>query len=251
MMKKIFYLLIIPMVIFTSCDDDDGYSLDKFWINMATVENPDNEAYFYMRLDNNDLLWIAATNYYNYTPRTGQRILADYTILNDRPAGSIYQHDVKLNDAYNILTKDIFYITPATQDSIGNDPVGINDMWVGGDFLNVRFYYPGNNKIHFINLVKDLSVEPQETGTIHLELRHNANDDTETFRRYGMVCFNLMSLFTQTSTTPQRVNLVIHIKNIDGNDITKEFIYDPENKQVSPKEFSRDDFQEHKNVSIE
>ncbi len=249
-MKKFLLILLLPAFALVSCNDDDGYSLDKFWVSMATVENPDDNSYFYLRLDNNDRLWVASTNFYNYRPRTGQRILADYTILNDKPENAGYQHDVKLNDAYNILTKNIFYITPETQDSIGNDPIGVRDIWVGGDYLNIRFFFDASGKTHFINLVRDNSKEYND-GRIHLEFRHNAYDDEQRYRVGGWVSFNLNSLFVQPQEITERLNLTVHVKELDGTEKKYDFIYDPDNKWVSPKEYTRDEYGEGKDINVE
>lgn len=207
-MKKIFLLsLLLPF--FMACDlNDDGYSLDKYWIDIATVENPDNSSFFYFRLDNNDLMWTAATNFRHFRPVDGQRIIVNYTILSNGPTGGSYNHDVKLNDAYKVLTKGIFPITPATRDSIGNDSIHVRDIWIGRDFLNVEFVYPGYDQIHFINLVSDAS-KVYTDGKIHLEFRHNANEDNPIYHRNGIVSFNLKSL--QTGAGSDSVNLVIHV----------------------------------------
>lgn len=247
-MKKHLILLLIIFT-FSSCSDDDGYSLDKFWVSMATVENPNNEPFFFLHLDNGDVLWTAATNFYNYKPVTGQRIIADYTILNDKAPESSYQHDVKLNDAYNILTKRIYYITPETQDSIGHDPIGINDMWIGSDYLNIKFYYAGYNKVHFINLVKDDS-KTYNDHKIHLEFRHNANNDSEVYRQVGFVSFDLRTIVIQPREITERIQLVIHVKEFDGKETTHEYIYDPNNAGISPREFSKEEYEETKGADI-
>lgn len=248
-MKKYLTLILLPAVLLISCNDDDGYSLDKFWVSIATVENPDNDPFFYLQLDDENKLKIAATNYYNYRPGTGQRIIANYTILNDKPSGSFYQHDVKLNDAYNILTKDIFNITPETQDSIGNDAIGIKDMWIGNNYLNIQFYYGGYNKIHFINLIKDDSKDYNDNKT-HLEFRHNAYNDEERYRHSGIVSFNLNSLFVQSQDLT-RVNLVIHVKEIGGNEKTYEFTFHPGNTEKVLQELDSDDYDEGKGGDFE
>lgn len=247
-MKKYVFLFLLPLMGFMACDDDDGYSLDDFWVSMATVDNPDNQPYFYLELDNNELVWIAATNYPYYTPRTGQRILVDYTILNDKPENSGYDHDVKLNDAYNVLTKDIFYITPSSQDSIGNDPIDIRDIWVGSDYLNIQFIYGANNKRHMLNLVYDES-KVYSDGKTHLEFRHNANDDADTYRAGGLVSFDLSSLRPQPREGD--LELVIHVKERDGQDRTYNVVYKYNNDNRADKSFDRNYFANSKDLDIE
>lgn len=81
------FLLVIGIALVSltlpSClDDDDSYSLGDIWIAVATVVPEGNNVY-YLRLDNGDKLWPAATNYPNYQPKPNQRALVNFTILAD------------------------------------------------------------------------------------------------------------------------------------------------------------------------
>jgi hypothetical protein len=202
-------LLSLFLALFTACDnyDRDIYFNDSY-TDIATVENPDLSSRFLFRLDNNLVMWTAATNLPDYFPKDGQRIIAEYRILSEMRTGSSYDYNVKLIDAYSILTKEIFKVTPATNDSIGHDSVYIDDMWIGSDYLNVEFTYPGNNKIHFINLVSDSS-KVYTDGKIHLEFRHNANGDSLVNYKHGIVSFKLNSL--KVGAGSNSLILVIHV----------------------------------------
>lgn len=92
-----------------SClDDDDSYSLGDIWIAVATVVPEGNNVY-YLRLDDGDKLWPAATNYPNYQPKPNQRALVNFTILADSTQSNLggFSHYVKVNAIHNILTKSI------------------------------------------------------------------------------------------------------------------------------------------------
>ncbi len=229
----------MPVLLLVSCsDDDDHYSLDKYWVDIATVENPDEGSYFFFKLDDNTEMWTAATDLKYYRPKDGQRIIANYTILNDKNVSGGYDHDVKLNDVYEVLTKGIFNITPGTQDSIGNDYIYIEDIWIGSDFLNVEFVYPGGNKTHYINLVADNS-KSYTDGKIHLEFRHNSNGDYPRLNRWGIVSFNLKSL---QKVDKSDVHLVIHTKEFNSAGIDKKYnltySYNTSSRAASPKKIN-------------
>lgn len=226
-MKKYFLLLLLPLCALFSClDNNDGYSLDKYWVDLATVDNPDKGSAFYLNLDDGDRLWLAATNFYNYKPKTGQRIVAYYTLLSDKPEGSPYDHDAKLVDVYEVLTKKVFDIKPATQDSVGNDPIIANKLWIAQDHLNIEFSYRGDNKIHFINLVKD-PLQTYPDGKVHLEFRHNAYNDATSYERKGLVSFDLSPLKPNPAqNTTKFIELVIHVKDYDGKDNKHEMKYE-------------------------
>lgn len=200
-------VLGFTLVMLTSCFDDMDYMPDEYWVDIATVENPDSSSKFFFRLDNNTLMWVTASNILGYKPADGQRIVANYSILADTRQTSLYDYDVRLNDVYEVLTKVIFPITPESQDSIGDDSIHIRDIWVGSKYLNVEFIYPGFNKTHYINLVYD-SLKTYTDNKIHLEFRHNANDDLPVNNLWGVASFDLTSL---EDPALDSIQLVIHV----------------------------------------
>jgi hypothetical protein len=144
-----YLLLIMLLPIFVACDNNyDGWSNDNYHngndnyrIDIATVKNPDLKSNFSFLLDNNQLMQITKTDVSSFIPKDGQRIIANYTTLSVTKVDSTYNRYVRLNGVTSVLTKGIFNITPATQDSIGHDSITISDMWIGNDFLNIEFAY--------------------------------------------------------------------------------------------------------------
>lgn len=202
-------MLTLAGALFVACSSeaDDDFSLDKFWVDIATVDNPDQKNVFFLELDDSTLMWTAASAIHNYKPADGQRVIANYTLLADKRPTGMYDYDIRLNDVYEVLTKPIFNITPATQDSIGNDSIEITDSWIGSKYLNIEFAYYAYDKMHFINLVKDNS-KTYTDGKVHLEFRHNSRGDAERYRRYGIVSFDISSLIDPAR---ELVPLVIHV----------------------------------------
>jgi hypothetical protein len=90
--------------------------------------------------------------------------------------------------------KGIMDITPENQDSIGNDPVIVQDCWVTDSLLNFELKYWGRYKIHYINLVKEPGELTAGSQPVELELRHNDNDDVEDFQYNAFVSFSLNEL---------------------------------------------------------
>lgn len=205
---KQFTIYVLSLLVLSGCmNDNDDY--DRYWIDIATVENPEDNSEFFFRLDDNTLMWTQESVFSTYKPANGQRIIANYSLLTDKRATGMYDYDVKLNDVYEVLTKGVFPLTPATKDSIGNDSIMISDedLWIGSKYLNVEFYYQGYSKTHFINLVSDTS-KTYTDNKIHLEFRHNANNDMAMQNRWGVVSFDLSSL---ENNLVDSVNLVIHV----------------------------------------
>lgn len=220
-------LLIISVLISTilliniSCDDNSR-SLGNFGIDIATII-PESGGNYSLLLDNGKKLWPAATTV-EYYSQSRERVLLNYTILSEERDG--FDHYIKVNDLWKLLTKNIVELNPHNEDSIGNDPLKTNAVWVGGDYLNVSFHFNyGGERPHLINLVENKTSPEIVNDAIEVELRHNSFD-SESERLYeGFVCFDLKPL---QRNDVDSVKLSVKVKEwseqSDSN--TKEIIYD-------------------------
>lgn len=211
---KLFLITIgigLSSTLFYSCLDDDGYSLGKFWIDLATVV-PINDTSYYLRMDDGTTLWPAATDIPYYEAKENQRALVNFTILSDSTGG--YAHAVKVNRIDNILTKDIAENKGTENDSIyGIDPIEVSSMWIGDNYLNVylKAYFGGVEK-HFVNLIPS---EEEGSNPVY-ELRHNAyNDPSPGYLRGDLVAFRLPAF--QASDAPDSTTITIKVKTFDGD----------------------------------
>ncbi|MCK3685054.1 NigD-like C-terminal domain-containing protein [Maribellus sp. YY47] len=198
-MKKIAFGLLIAMsVMLVSCfDDDDGYSVGNYWIGFGILQEEDGVSVFAMddHIKLKPLGWSHNSGWNDeYTP--GSRVLVNYTVLGDDADenGDISTYFVRVNEIRKILKKGILELTPENADSIGNDPIIVEDVWVTDSLLNFQLKYWGYQKIHFLNLVENPDNTSSEEGTVKLELRHNANDDDLTYPYSAFVSFNLNEL---------------------------------------------------------
>lgn len=194
-----FLLLLVTLLslTFTSCDDDDGYSLGNFVGRIATVKIESGVSYI-LADDQTTLLPIAG-----YFPASqlvdGERIAVNYTLLYDNFQG--YDHAIKVNHFYKVLTKPVETLATEEDDKkFGDDVVWIYDLWVGGNYLNVQFAYPYPlSERHRVSLVKNELAETVDDGYVHLEYRYNAqgdldNTEVQTVLFFSFVSFNLNSI---------------------------------------------------------
>lgn len=207
-MRKLFIGILLLFLVMSCNDDSNLYESNH--IGIATVENPTQSTAFDFRLDDRTFMHTNTAGLLNYKPKDGQRIIANYSFIEKVSPTSNSVNVVKLNDVYEILTKGIFKIKPAQQDSIGNDQIEIRNIWIGSDYLNVEFVYPGYNKTHYISLVSD-STKTYTDNKTHLEFRHNANGDYPSNSKWGMASFNLSSLKLNHAANDS-VKLVIHTR---------------------------------------
>lgn len=183
-MKKIKLLwmamLTLMLPALQSCDDNDGYSLGDIAVDWATVRVVGGDTYS-LNADRWGTLWPAATAIPFYKPIDGQRVITYFNPLYDNYEG--YDHAVKVEHNYNVLTKQVEDLTAENESEFGNDPVWVNKdmMWIGGGYLNVIFRQnlPVKEK-HLVSLVRDMratAAEGEDDGYIHLELRYKTYDD--------------------------------------------------------------------------
>ncbi len=203
MRKKLFLVLTVVLFLgFSGCDDDNGYSLGKFWISTATIETTGSNSYVIVT-DDGDRLFPSASDVPCFDVKDKQRVWVNFTVLGEGSGNIDYL--VKVNDMSEILTKGILYLTAQNNDSIGDDPVKIKNYWISGDFLTIRFTYGGGKRIHYINLVQDAENPVNNEGKPVLLFRHNRKDDPANYLLHGTVSFNLFNLRVNGQTSVQFV----------------------------------------------
>lgn len=172
-----------------SLDDDNGYADYPF--ARATINVIEGNDYYFSMDDGKTIYPGDTTNIRGYKVKDGQRAHVWMDLLDEKVSG--YDYNARIMYIRDILTKGIIPITEATQDSIGNDPVNITNVWFGGGYLNIEFQLLGTNNPsdpHMINLVRDENAGEEKTdGYINLEFRHNLNGDYPHEIYYGLVCF--------------------------------------------------------------
>ncbi|MDR1810344.1 MAG: NigD-like protein [Prevotella sp.] len=215
-MKKsgihIVLLAIFPLLLFSACNDDEGYSQSKQWEALATVY-PTSETAYYLVLDDGATLGVSDSGV-NYRPKANQRVYVNFTLLNN--TGN-YDYYAKINWISEILTKSVVNLIPENEDSIGNDPVKIHSLWLGDNYLNVYFgFNSGNQKTHFINLVNNTAIVRPDSSKIYLEFRHNANGDPEWYPSNGFVAFDLRPYKAAWQELQDSIDLVIDVKDFNN-----------------------------------
>lgn len=227
-MKKIVFIFMMAAVsgFLTSCDfNDDDYSLSNTWVGFGLIQKDSVAESFTILLDDGEILFPATSTNYWDDLKNNDRVLTNFTILDDKKsADSTDQYYVRINSLRKILYKGILDITPAIEDSIGNDPIKVRKHWISNNMLNFELKYLGGTKTHYINLVKQPGVINTVDGPVLLELRHNTNDDQEDIPLAAMVTFD-MSALKVTGKTSTFFKVIA--KDFDGEnfEFTAEYKY--------------------------
>ena len=197
-MKNISTLFIIAVLsfgIFSSCsNEEDFYSLNDIWLSLGFIDTENTSGYDYIiYCDNGDTLFPAANNVVNFKKHNNQRVLINYTIL-DEVNNAEKKFYVKINNIQEILLKDLVEINDTNTDSLGNNSATITDNWITNNILNIEFQYLGGFAIHTINLAYVPNEEGLLTNPIRLEFKHNANNDSGKHILTNLVSFHLDKL---------------------------------------------------------
>lgn len=219
-LKSIIFALLLPLVYSCNNKEEDYYSLGDIYITMGLIGNNSDLDYdFVVYCDNGDTLLPMVNANSDFETHNNQRIIVNYTIL-DNVENSNQKFYVKINSIYEVLYKDLVELTNVNSDSLGTDPVQIQDIWLAKNMLNIEFKYKGNNQMHYINLCYK-NVNRSNEEPIELEFRHNANSDEELYVFDAIVTFKLDHLFTTNCTnnnTYGPINFVVKSTNYQNEE---------------------------------
>lgn len=191
-MKKFMFCslaLLGVLLTFTSCNDDDGYSVGTYYLDYATKESVNSDGKVVFIADNGDKLVIVSTFVHGiYTVEDGDRVYMSYTKLGDIDTGDVFEkaYSVRLNDYREVLTKSVVLEGDATDEEKMNDPIiGVDDAWFSDKFLNIQFFTPyawGSTTRHRISLIQ--GTEDAE-GYLNLYLRQDSEGDNPKDNTYS------------------------------------------------------------------
>lgn len=197
----LFLFSLILNILFTSCDND-GYSLGDWWADYAVVHKTDNEL-FTLTTDQGAVLFPSASAIPSDYLNNNDRVLVNFTILGDADSTSPYDYYVKVNDVYKILTKDILDYTPSVSDSLGNDPIFLNEIRVRNGFITLDFFFGGSlgGPKHMVNMARHPLLTPDKR--IVLDFRHNAFGDPHSYNYRSLVAFPINNIIDTSQDSVQ------------------------------------------------
>lgn len=225
-MKRFYLVFAIIIAIlstsitFSSCSDDDGYSLGDIWYSKYATVNNIGEPIRSFTIGDSTILSVAASNIPNYIAKE-RRATITYTILGDIKNG----HLIKLNGIAEIPTKDVLDIDANDLANLTSDPIDFKSLTVSDQYVNMDFgfQYGSDSKLHQFDLYRIIPTSNSitksskiENDTIVLEFVHNKNNDSEKWIRGTNRCYNLRSL---NLTKLKKITLKIKLNTLKGEKI--------------------------------
>lgn len=181
-MKSIFKTIALVVVLtplFMSCEPKEESKYENgYYISVATMaESEDGKIYF--QFDDAKTLypvnlqnapdsvmgkrsWFQHRVYKEAYSEEGYDLTSD--LLNFYPT-------VKINDYVEVADED-------QNNTYGNDPIGVDRIWVSGDYLNVAYnFYAKDTDKHAFTLVRKMYEAKPDDKAIKLEFRHDDQED--------------------------------------------------------------------------
>ena len=209
-------LLFLTAIVLQSCLDDWDDKYDTLFA-VGTVKVIEGKDY-YFSLDEGSKLYPSDTTYvHDYAVTDGQRAFIYFRELEEKLPG--YEYNAQIKHIENILTKDIYSMPAEKADSIGDDNINATDLWITGEYLNIKYqFYHSNNedKKHMLNLVinEASTGENDKPDYVNLEFRHNAYNDSQLTLGTGLASFKLDNIAEQLK---EKKGLNIRVKSLyDG-----------------------------------
>lgn len=192
-------LLLLATTVLQSCLDDWDDKYDTLFA-VGTVKVIEGKDYYFALDEGSKLYPSDTTAIRNYAIVDGQRAFVYFRELEEELTG--YEYNAQIKHIENILTKDIYSMPAEKADSIGDDNINATDLWITGDYLNIKYqFYHSNNaeKKHMLNLVinEASTGENDKADYVNLEFRHNAYSDNKLTLGTGLVSFKLDNIAEQ------------------------------------------------------
>lgn len=195
-MKKMLRFCLVGLLAISvfSCDLFDDDESGKYWIGFGVIDVKSASEYT-IKMDDGSELFPRDSRYHWDEDEDSTRVLVNFTIVEDKKVdNNTEEYYVRVNSVKTILFKGILDITEEIEDSIGNDPIHVRDVWTVNNMLTFKLDYYGNGMVHYVNLVKQPGEITADDEPIQLELRHNNRDDAPNYRMSAFVTFDLSTL---------------------------------------------------------
>lgn len=207
-----FLALLLINIFLSSCEDD---SVDIYG-DYAVINRTDSTCT--LETDQGAVLLPSNLRISSSYLKDKDRVIVSFTILDEAKEADDYDYYVEVVDIYKILTKDIIPYSVNISDSLGTDPVELNEPWIKNGYITLDFFFAGGQPglKHMVNLTQ--YPEKTEDDRILLEFRHNAFQDSYSYKYHGIVAFPTSSIQTNASDSVQL--------RIKYSDFDKEKYYD-------------------------
>ncbi len=159
---------------------------EQYYSTLGTL-NIQNDSIL-IESDQNNTLYIQNKSSVTSDYEDGDRIVASFTLI-DRELPPGIDYIIDLYDIEKVYTATILEYNEGRGDTLGNDPIQVDGIWLAMDFMNLNFSYLGGQIAHDINLV--YYPDSTQNDTVMIEIMHNDYDDGGNVPLSSFVSFDL------------------------------------------------------------
>lgn len=188
-----FLTLLLINIFLASCEDDSM----EIYGDYAVIERTDPTCV--LKTDQGAVLLPSNLRISSGYLEDNDRVIVSFTVLEEAKEADDYDYCVEVIDIYKILTKDVIPYSINISDSLGTDPVELDEPWIKNGYITLDFFFAGGQPglKHMVNLTQ--YPEKTEDDRILLEFRHNAFQDNYSYKYHGIVAFPTSSIQTSVS----------------------------------------------------
>jgi len=165
-----------------SCENKTvDYGLDKYYVEIVTALNSKE-----FQLDNGKII-IATSEEKTKAYVLGDRVLMNYTMLTEKEMEDNYS--VRINGSAKIPLGKLTLTSDSAINASMKEPVLLESVWLGSQYLNMKFYINYKSASHSIGLLTDSM--RLESDTLRMYFVHNTNNDPPGYPSNAYLSFNL------------------------------------------------------------
>ncbi|MCD7972003.1 MAG: hypothetical protein LUG18_04950 [Candidatus Azobacteroides sp.] len=189
----LYSLLFFFLFSLFACSDENDSTKYKFRVDLATAYKKNDSYYF--ELDDGKILYPLALNETMEAQLTNNcRVSIQYDIVEEKKNNKGESTWIKVYSLVRVSSGRILLLTEENKEKVGNDPLEVESIWISGNYINFYFYIYGNTETHTLSLVYDPATNSLLSDTLKLEIRHNAFNDFEAYRKKGIISFDIQEL---------------------------------------------------------
>lgn len=203
------------------CEDAMSFNgTDEVIIDFGEVRTASGERYIVR--DDGIVLHIESNIMENDMLRSGDRILANYVIIDDRMDGFLIDapkggYDIRFNNAIVIPCKGVLKRSDMDAGKLGSlkyDPVSVKNVHIGARHIDLQVdYYCSDNVVHTFDL---LCEESADDSSLVLYLAHDAGSDLSAGSAASLARGVRLSFDVAAIQTGSRQKMKLVWTNIDG-----------------------------------
>lgn len=201
--KLIFLLAISVLALLPACKDD-VYEYGEFTVNLATCTLVDGTVT--LRLDDGSLLIPdKALNSEKYSQ--DKRVIVNYVFTHREHNPSSPGREIEIKAISVIFSDSLRTVTSAQLQTLPDDPVYLESVWIEGGYLNFRLQIERNHTIHKLILLANADY-PIQNGILNVELRHDRQEDTPGYNTRLYASFKILGQLNGISQISIKINAI-------------------------------------------